>query len=541
MSKILSGQFVISGLSLPFTCEDDEFLNIAKERMKRVGVSPDRLHFQVYKMSVDARKKNDIRRAASVLVTSENEIGVDEGKAEKISLRAFDGGKPIVVRLGSEDMKGRPLVVGMGPCGMFCALLLARNGYAPILVDRGGNVDERVAAVETFYRSAVLDTDTNIQFGAGGAGTFSDGKLVTRIHDPLCRFVLETFRDFGAPEDVLTKAKPHVGTDILRTVVDNILAEIKRLGGELIYHCRVEDFTRKPDGGFSVRTTAGEISCGSIILAVGHSARDTYRVLGNKSFSLVPKPFSVGVRIEHLQRDLDESLFGDKAGHPKLGKGEYTLSDTRSSRGVYTFCMCPGGQVVAAASQEGGIVVNGMSANARDGKNANAAIAVSVLPGDVGDDVFKAIAFQRELEKAAFAAGGKTYAAPCQTVGDFLAGKSGTPYSKVVPTYKDGDVVMTDLRQILPGFVNDGLAAGLSDFSKKISCFRDPAAVLTGVETRTSAPLRILRGEDGCAVGFDKIYPGGEGAGYAGGITSAAVDGLRIALSVMARFAPDHI
>lgn len=532
MSSIRAKNFLVTDLVFPFDVSEEEILNSAAVKMKRAGVGSRMLHFRLYKKSLDARKKDNIRVVCSVLVSSD----------EPIAISAVSGIKPfeeaeLSVTFGNETMHGRPLVVGMGPCGMFAALLLAENGYRPILIDRGGSVDERVRAVEAFYRTRVLDTSTNIQFGAGGAGTFSDGKLVTRIGDPLCRYVLETFRRFGAPEEVLTNAKPHVGTDVLRGVVSAILAEIERLGGRLIYRCRMEDITPSVGGGLVAKTEQGELSCGTAVLAVGHSARDTYATLSERGFSLVPKAFSVGVRIEHLQSDVDRSLFGSFAGHPKLGKGEYNLSYTGGARGVYTFCMCPGGEVVAATSEEGGVVVNGMSYHARDGVNANSAVAVSVLPADFGGDVHKAIEFQRKLERLAFTAGGGDYSVPVQTVGDFLCGEVKHEPSRIMPTYMNGSYRVADLGQVLPETICASLREGLDKFSRRIACFGDKDAVLSGVETRTSAPLRIERTEALFASANDLVYPCGEGAGYAGGITSAAVDGVKVALAVMKRFA----
>lgn len=534
MNRIQAKAFLISGLSLPFDAEDSEILHIASLKMKRAGVDSAMLHFQLYKKSLDARKKQDIRAVCTVLATAREPIAADEHRLTRESIKPFEkrGVNPI---FGSEKANGRPLVVGMGPCGLFCALLLAKNGYAPILIDRGGSIDERVRCVDRFFREQIFDGSTNIQFGAGGAGTFSDGKLVTRIHDELCGYVLETFHRFGAPEDVLTKAKPHIGTDVLRMVVSKMLDRIAELGGTLKYHCKLNDIVNGADG-LTAKTSCGDIACGCLILAVGHSARDTYEMLGRHEFVLKPKPFSVGVRVEHLQEDIDKALFGSLAGHPMLGKGEYNLSYTGGERGVYTFCMCPGGEVVAAASEESGVVVNGMSHHARAGKNANSAVAVSVNPSDCGGDVFRAIEFQRHLERLAFRAGGESYAAPIQTMGDFLSGDSGHEPSRVMPTYMNGFCRVTSLESLLPSFVSESLKVGLSVFGKKMTCFTAPDAVLTAVETRTSAPLRIERGENLCAVGFDKIYPCGEGAGYAGGITSAAVDGLRVALAVMKRF-----
>ena len=539
MGRLSARSFLISGISLPFTCDEPEIINNAKQRMKRAGVDPSQLHFRLYKKSIDARKKQDVRFVCSVLAFSDDEISVNGSALERASVKAYKDEK-IEVRYGNEQLSAPPLVVGMGPCGMFAALLLAKNGYAPILIDRGASVDERVAEVERFYKSGRLNVNTNIQFGAGGAGTFSDGKLVTRINDPKCNFVLKTLKEFGAPEDIMVKARPHIGTDILRTVVSNILYEVERLGGRLVYNCTLEDINEAGDH-LIAKTSVGDIKCGACVLAVGHSARDTYGMLMDKGYEIAPKPFSVGVRIEHLQSDIDKALFGDLAGDERLGKGEYNLSYTLGERGVYTFCMCPGGEVVAAASEEGGVVVNGMSRYKRDGINANSAVAVSVTPSDVGNDVKLAIEFQRQLERKAFLAGGGDYTAPCQTVGDFLLGVVENEPSRVRPTYMNGRCRVTNLCDVLPSFVSDNLKTGLLSFDKKISGFAASDAVLTGVETRTSAPLTVKRTEEMTAVTNDRVYPAGEGAGYAGGITSAAVDGVKVALKIMSRFANNKV
>lgn len=535
MSKIKASAFLVSGISMPFDTAEQEFINCAEKKMKRAGIDPGMLHFRLYKRSIDARKNDDIRAVCTVLAEADSPIGVDEQKLSRQSIRLAMRSEP-KVNLGSVPMSARPLVVGMGPCGMFAALLLAENGYRPILIDRGASVTERVEEVERFYRDKKLNTATNIQFGAGGAGTFSDGKLVTRINDPNCNYVLRKLCEFGAPKDVLTKAKPHVGTDILRDVVENILHRIEALGGTLMYNCRLDSVRRGVGNTVIASTTEGDIPCGALVLALGHSARDTYAMLMEKGFSLVPKPFSVGVRVEHLQSNIDKAMYGDHAGHPLLGHAEYSLSYTKGDRGVYTFCMCPGGEVVAAASEEGGVVVNGMSCYARDGDNANAAVAVSVRPGDCGNDVMRAIEFQRSLERAAFALGGGNYTAPIQTLGDFMNGVVSHEPTAVLPTYMNGNCKVADLSRILPEFVTAGLRTGLSAFDRQIHGFADAAAILTAVETRTSAPLTIRRTQALTALHDDLIYPCGEGAGYAGGITSAAVDGIRVALEIMGRF-----
>ena len=537
MSQGLSSTaFLVSDIRAPFDAPEAEILHIAKTKMKRLCRTVTGLHFRLYKKSLDARKRPTILQVCSVLVTADEPIFFDRTKWAAEGVRPHDVALPEIT-LGTDPLVAPPLVVGMGPAGLFAALLLAEQGYAPVIIDRGDDVTARAAATARFAATGVLDTESNIQFGAGGAGTFSDGKLVTRVGDPLCNYVLERLVAFGAPEEILVKSKPHVGTDILRAVVDAVLARIKELGGEVLYRTRLEDFTEQGDTVL-VKTSRGTLTAGAVVLAIGHSARDTFEVLLSHGLALEPKPFSVGVRIEHRREDIDRALYGEHAGHPALGPAEYTLSDTRGERGVYTFCMCPGGVVVPAASEEGGVVVNGMSYHARDGQNSNAAVAVTVLPSDVGGTVRAGIDFQRGLERAAFAAGGGDFVAPVSTVGDFLGDFRATDPSRILPTY--GRVRVTDLKQVLPPFVSGTLAKGLMSFDRKISGYAAPDAVLTGVETRTSSPVRILRNEARCAPLHDRLYPTGEGAGYAGGITSAALDGLKTALAVMARFAPTH-
>jgi uncharacterized FAD-dependent dehydrogenase len=524
---------LLSDIRIPFDAPDEEALKIAEKKVKSARLDA-RLHFRIYKKSLDARRKSAILKVCSVLCESDEPLRVSAERLQKLGARPFCYAEP-ALSFGDEELGERPLVVGMGPAGLFAALVLAENGYAPVIIDRGDDVFARARAVEKFAAKGVLDTESNIQFGAGGAGTFSDGKLVTRVNDPLCNYVLSRLVEFGAPAEILQKQKPHVGTDVLRVVVQSVLDRIEALGGTVRYRTKLEDIIPRSQG-VCVRTSVGELEAGAVLLAIGHSARDTFEMLLGKGMMIEPKPFSVGVRIEHLREDIDRALYGELAGHPALGPGEYALSDTTGERGVYTFCMCPGGEVVTAASEEGGVVVNGMSYHARDGRNSNAAVAVSVTPADVGGTVRGAIDFQRSIERAAYRAGGGDYFAPVQTVGDFLAGKQGTEPTRIRPTYGGGRVRTADLHKVLPAFVCDTLGRGLVSFDKKLRGYAAPDAVLTGVESRTSSPVRILRGEDGTAPAYPRLYPVGEGAGYAGGITSAALDGLRAALALMARY-----
>ncbi len=531
--------YIVNDISLSVSASPEEALEIAKGRLARARVSTRGVTLSVYRKSVDARKKKDIRFVYSVLAREvQEEISEARCKEHRISPLRDEA---LTYSIGSHPLSAPPVVVGTGPCGLFAAWLLAKNGYAPIVLERGGAVDQRVKAVERFHSEQILDSETNIQFGAGGAGTFSDGKLVTRLNDPHTAFVLSALVEMGADPDILIKAKPHVGTDVLRVVTQNMIDAIERLGGKVLFNTR---FIRAVSQGgvvSAVKTSAGDIAAGALILAIGHSARDTYEDLISEGIALEAKPFSVGMRIEHRAEDIDRAMYGDFAGHPALGHAEYNLSHNTKIRGVYTFCMCPGGTVVAAASEQGGVVVNGMSERARDGENSNSAVVCSVFREDYGATPLAAIEFQRKIERAAFSEGGGAYRAPICTVGDFLSGKPvGARLGRVLPTYMGGrNLSFVSPEKYLPEFAHRGIRDALLAFDKKIEGFADSQAILTGAETRTSAPIRILRDPiSRLAIGYQNFYPGGEGAGYAGGITSAALDGVYIAVSLMEHFAP---
>lgn len=528
--------FIVQNIKLPIEASKDDVFAKARQRLLKFFSNESIGTMKIYKSSVDARKKGQIQFVYSVSVSIHNLNTMDLDKLGADGIVPSTNSSSFQINYGSERLHARPVIVGFGPCGMFCALLLAQNGYHPLVIERGADVDERTVDVGRFYSNGVLNTESNIQFGAGGAGTFSDGKLVTRIHDPKCGFVLDEMHRLGAPDDILYQAKPHIGTDYLKTVVSQMAKKITALGGEVFYHTRLEKLHLDGNRVTSIETSKGEIACGVLILALGHSARDTFDALRAQGLSMTPKAFSVGVRIEHLQKNIDDALYGKFAGDPRLPKGEYQLSSHNGNRGVYTFCMCPGGKVVAATSENGCVVTNGMSNFLRDSENANSALAVSITPEDYGGTVSAAVAFQRKLERVAYQAGGGHYAAPCETVGDFLNITHGKEPNTVLPTYMDGNVKITPLHKILPEFISESLKYGLFQFERKIRGFAADDAVLTGIETRTSSPLRMPRDERGLAHGFDNLYPAGEGAGYAGGITSAAVDGLRCALAVMERY-----
>ncbi len=530
MSKLL-----INNIKIGLDDDEAKIFEQARGVLSREGLKPSAFELSVYKRSIDARDKESITLVYSVLAQCDFNVKLRSSS----SLKMLDD-CTLELECGSERLADRPLVVGMGPAGMFCALLLAEHGYRPVIIDRGDDVRARAEALEHFVKTGKLDLDSNVQFGAGGAGTFSDGKLTTRINDARCSYVLERFVEFGAPEEIMTKSKPHIGTDILCNIVANILARIEELGGDVIYRCRMESIKSYSDR-VEILTQKGTISAGVAVLALGHSARDTYRMLINSGFAIEPKPFSVGVRVEHLQRDIDEALYGKYAGHKRLGVGEYNLSDTKGERGVYTFCMCPGGEVMPATSQEYGVCVNGMSKYARDGKNANCAVNVSVFTSDYGNTPQGGIEFQERLEKKAYIAGGGDYYAPIQLMGDFIEGRVSMSPSRILPTYAGGErTTVTDLASVLPDFVTKRLKEGFLIFDKRIRGFAVSDAVLTGVETRTSSPVRIMRGDSLFAISNPLVYPCGEGAGYSGGIMSSAVDGIKVASEIIKKYKPKY-
>lgn len=530
--------YIVNNVTLPIDASHKEAFTLASKRLKAMGIDVRGCDMSIYRRSVDARKKNDIKFVYSVLISGELPV-IPEDKLRGAGAIAYSYTEP-EFKKGSEKLEKSVVVVGSGPCGLFASLLLAENGYNPILIERGGSVSERNKAIERFKKDRVLDPNTNIQFGAGGAGTFSDGKLVTRVNDSMSTYVLKRFVEFGAPEEILYLAKPHVGTDILSVVVENIISRIVELGGKVMYNTQFKDYRISGNRITGIYTNNGIIDCSALLLAIGHSARDTYSTLIERGFDIVAKPFSVGMRIEHSTEIIDRGMYGDFASHPKLAHAEYNLSYNTKQRGVYTFCMCPGGVVVAAASEERGLVVNGMSAHARDGRNSNSAVCCSVFKEDYGSDPKLAIDFQRKIERAAFTSGGSNYSAPIITVGDFLQGKCSSYPDDILPTYMDGEGVrLADPSEYLPEFVVKNIRHGLLDFDRKIKGFAHPGAVLTGAETRTSAPVRIIRNnETRLATGYDNLYPAGEGAGYAGGITSAALDGIYSAMAIINRYKP---
>lgn len=528
-----TSEILIRDLSFPIETTEKEILHEAEKKLRKVFSSDEIGSLSLFRRSVDCRPGRKLSFVVSVraLVPSSS---VTEGKLLRCGAALLPSAE-VVPEIGKEKMKARPVVVGFGPAGMFASLLLAENGYRPIVLERGGDVSERQKKVARFYSERVLDENTNIQFGAGGAGTFSDGKLVTRVNDVRTRYILRRFTEFGAPKEILTEAKPHIGTDKLLGVVSSIASRVESLGGEFHWHTRFESFDGK-----TVRTDSGEIEAGALILAVGNSACDTAEKLIRAGLKTEAKPISVGFRIEHRQSEIESFLYGKYAGDPRLPRASYSLSRRVGDRTVYSFCMCPGGEVVAATGKEGRVVTNGMSRFARDGENANAAILATLLPDEFQNDVFRMISFRDECERKAFLAGGSDYSAPVTTVGTFLDPETPFRIGSVRPSYLGGNAWKeADLSSLLPAALISSLREGLSAFGRIMSPFSEKDAILTGSETRTSSPWRFLRDEETrLSLNSPLVYPCGEGAGYAGGITSSALDGVATALAVMKKAAP---
>ena len=515
---------------------DSEKMNLRKYIIENYRIKDhDILSLSIYKKAIDARKKDHVHFVYSVDFEVNHEslyIGKKiKGLSEAPVLTYQE------VESGNEKLTHPPIIIGFGPSGIFAALLLARRGYKPIVLERGHDVEKRSLNVEHFYETGEYNEGSTILFGEGGAGTFSDGKLKTLISDLRCRLVLESLVRAGAQPEILYVNKPHVGTDVLRVVIKNIREEIISLGGKVLFNSKVTSFVIKDNQLQGVIVNdKDEIKTNVCLMGIGHSARDTFEVLNNQKIEIIQKAFSIGVRIEHPQKMINEAQYGRFAAAPNLGAADYKLSYHASNhRTAYTFCMCPGGWVMCATSEEGGVVTNGMSESKRDYENANSALLVNVNPEDFGSsDPLAGVEFQREYERKAFRLGGSNYYAPIQLVGDFLSDRLSSKLGVVTPSYRPGYkfVKMTD---IFPTYVTDTMKEALQNFNQKIKGFSMHDAILTGVETRSSSPIRILRNEDHQSNVLG-LYPMGEGAGYAGGIMSSAVDGIKTAEKVIARY-----
>ena len=496
-------------------------------------------NLNILNKAVDARKKSNISFVYSVLLEVENEKKLLNRQATNKNLSVYAEEKSPQIVYGAEPLHGEVVVVGAGPAGLISALLLAQNGYKPILIERGLPVQERRNAVQKFWQKGEFSCQGNVQFGEGGAGTFSDGKLTTRVSSPAAKNILKIFSSAGAPEEIAYENKPHIGTENLYTMTRNLSTQIKQAGGQIRYQAKLDDIiTANGKLQKVVLSDGSTIPCAALVIACGHSARDTYAMLFDRGFELEAKPFSIGVRVEHPQNFIDTAQYGKFAGHAKLGAADYALvyHDKSSGRSAYSFCMCPGGVVVASASEENQVVTNGMSYYKRNSGIANSALVVGVGTQDFGEHPLAGVAFQKKWEQLAFAKAGKNYFAPAQTVGSFLRDDTAVLGKLLQPSYRPG-IAAVSLREVLPSFVTNTLALALPQFGSKIKNFDHPEALLTGVETRTSAPLRILRDKESRqAIGKEGVYPAGEGAGYAGGIMSAAIDGYYTALALMKKY-----
>jgi uncharacterized FAD-dependent dehydrogenase len=528
----------LTELKLPLGHEESA---IRTAILKRLRIpARDLVGFSVFRRAADARKRDAIALTYTLDIEVANEAALLKRFAKDRNIATAPDMNYRFVTRAPVRSSARPVVVGAGPCGLFAALVLAQMGFRPIILERGKVVRERTKDTWGLWRRSVLNPDSNVQFGEGGAGLFSDGKLHSQIKDPHHhgRKVLTEFVAAGAPPEILSAGKPHIGTFRLVTIVENMRRTIEALGGEYRFGSRLEDLEIEvgKDGLRHVRGVmlagGSHIAADHVVLAVGHSARNTFEMMWNRGVAMEAKPFSIGVRVEHPQSLIDRCRYGEGAGHPVLGAADYKMvHHGANGRSVYTFCMCPGGTVVAATSEPGRVVTNGMSQYSRNERNANAGIVVAITPADYPGHPLAGIAFQRHWEERAFAAGGGNYAAPAQLVGDFLAAKPSTALGAVIPSYKPG-VAMTDLNGCLPDFAVVAIREAIPSFDRQIRGFAMADAVMTGVETRTSSPIRIGRDASFQSTNTRGLYPAGEGAGFAGGILSAAVDGIRIAEAV---------
>lgn len=512
----------LSNIKIKEDLNDEELF---KKIYKKYRINePDVKERKIVKKSIDARNKSDIFYNYAVEISCKNESKIKDAKKVE---------EPKKVKINvNRKSNVKPVIVGAGPAGLFAALTLVQNGIKPIVIEQGKKVDERKKDVDDFLETGKLNTLSNVQFGEGGAGTFSDGKLTSGIHNPLCQIVLQEFYNFGAPEQILYINKPHIGTDNLINIIKNMRNKIIELGGTFLFNEKVVDFEFNSGRVTGIVCSSGKrIETDSVILAIGHSARDTFEKLYTKGVTMERKNFSVGVRIEHKQSMINKSQYGEKT-KLKLPPAEYKLAYHGDERSCYTFCMCPGGVVMASSSEENTIVTNGMSKFARNGENANSAVLVNVTPEDFkGASPLEGMYFQKELEEKAFSLGGGNYYAPIQRFEDFKNNRKSTFIGEIKPSYKPG-FTLANLNEIMPDFVSKTLIEGIEHFDKSIKGFANPDSILTGIETRSSSPVQITRDENKEA-NIKGLYPCGEGAGYAGGIMSAAVDGIKCAISVI--------
>ncbi|WP_052878709.1 NAD(P)/FAD-dependent oxidoreductase [Vibrio coralliirubri] len=521
----------LTEIKLPLNHEESAIQDAIEAKL---GINSDQvLSFNIFKRGYDARKKSKILLIYTLDVLVENEAELLEQFISDPHVKVTPDMEYKFVAKAVENQTERPVVIGFGPCGLFAGLVLAQMGFNPIIVERGKEVRERTKDTFGFWRKRTLNTESNVQFGEGGAGTFSDGKLYSQVKDPkhYGRKVIEEFVAAGAPEEILYVSKPHIGTFKLVTMIEKMRASIIELGGEIRFSTRVDD-VHMEDGQITGLTLSNgeEIKSRHVVLAVGHSARDTFEMLYDRGVYMEAKPFSVGFRIEHKQSMIDEARFGKNAGNPILGAADYKLvHHCKNGRTVYSFCMCPGGTVVAATSEEGRVVTNGMSQYSRAERNANSAIVVGIDPErDYPGDALAGIRLQRELESGAYVLGGENYDAPAQKIGDFLKGRDPSAIGEVQPSFTPG-IHLTDISKALPDFAIEAIREAIPAFEKKIKGFSTPDGLLTGVETRTSSPVCIKRGKDFQSINLKGFFPAGEGAGYAGGILSAGIDGIKAA------------